>query len=93
MKDQIRISGKDLGQFGHPNFCPRCFWMKLKLNKLPVTIWPGIFSSIDAYTKRVIQGCFYERKEVPEYLLGVKEVTVVNSVVTALTTLSISKSI
>lgn len=42
-----------------PNFCPRCFWLKLRLNnKLPFQIFPGIFSSIDSYTKNIIHAFF-----------------------------------
>jgi len=33
---------------------PRCFWLKMKLqNRLPFQIFPGVFSSIDGYTKKV----------------------------------------
>jgi len=54
---QLRISAKNLGAMLLPEFCPRCFWFKLKTgNKLPFQIFPGIFSSIDAYTKRVVHG-------------------------------------
>ena len=52
--EQIRISAKNLGAVMLETFCPRCFWIKLKTaNKLPWQIFPGIFSSIDAYTKKV----------------------------------------
>jgi hypothetical protein len=47
----------------------------------------GVFGVVALETFRM------RRKALPRYVLGVKEVTVVNSVVTALTTLSISKSI
>ena len=51
--EQIKISAKNLGQVALEDFCPRCFWIKLKMaNKLPWQIFPGIFSSIDAYTKK-----------------------------------------
>ena len=53
--DQIRISAKNLGQTALADFCPRCYWIKLKLNfKLPWQSFPGIFSSIDAYTKSCV---------------------------------------
>jgi hypothetical protein len=59
MSRQVRISAKNLGELALPNFCPRCFWFKLQLgNKLPFQIFPGIFSSIDAYTKQMIHGWF-----------------------------------
>jgi len=61
MNEQIRISAKALGELALPTFCPRCFWLKLKAKgKLPYQMIPGIFSTIDAYTKRVIR-CHFER--------------------------------
>ena len=51
---QIRISAKNLGQLVLDDFCPRCFWLKLKLGfKLPFQIFPGIFSTIDSYSKKI----------------------------------------
>jgi len=53
--DQIKISAKNLGQTALEDFCPRCYWIKLKTNfKLPWQSFPGIFSSIDSYTKSCI---------------------------------------
>ena len=52
--EPIQISAKVLGQVAMPDFCPRCFWIKLHSKKLPWQIFPGIFSSIDAYTKKVV---------------------------------------
>jgi hypothetical protein len=58
---QIRISGKNLGQLALPDFCPRCFWLKMRCDhKLPFQIFPGIFSSIDSYTKKVT-GCHFDK--------------------------------
>jgi len=55
MSEPLRISAKNIGALALPDFCPRCFWLKLKArNRLPFQIFPGIFSSIDAYTKRVV---------------------------------------
>jgi hypothetical protein len=53
---QVKISAKNLGQVMLEDFCPRCYWIKLKSKNLPWQIFPGIFSSIDAYTKRVTHG-------------------------------------
>lgn len=69
MTEQIRISAKNLGDVALPNFCPRCFWVKLKSEfRLPYTIFPGIFSSIDAYTKKVVHGWLDQEKSVPSWL-------------------------
>ena len=51
---KLRISAKNLGVLSLPNFCPRCFWLKTHAKQLPFQIFPGIFSSINAYTKRVV---------------------------------------
>jgi hypothetical protein len=69
MTEQIQISAKNLGEAALPNFCPRCFWIKLHTsNKLPFQIFPGIFSSIDAYTKNIIHGWCDEHRCFPGYL-------------------------
>jgi hypothetical protein len=68
MSNQLRISAKTLGEVALPSFCPRCFWIKLHVSKLPYQIFPGIFSSIDSYTKRVIHGWFDERGSAPPWL-------------------------
>ena len=57
MPDQLRISAKNLGGLAKPDFYPRCFWLKSRARQLPFQIFPGIFSSIDAYTKRVVHTC------------------------------------
>ena len=51
---ELRISAKALGELACADFCPRCFWLKLHARQLPFQIFPGIFSPIDAYTKRVV---------------------------------------
>ncbi len=55
--EPLRISAKQLGEMVLPGFCPRCFWLRFRLgNRLPYrTPPPGIFSSIDSYTKRYVE--------------------------------------
>lgn len=49
-----------------PDACERCFWLKLRLkHQMPFTIFPGIFSSIDSYTKNVVHGWFDKRGRPP----------------------------
>jgi len=55
----IQISAKNLGNLAMPNCCPRCFWLKLNC-KLPYQIFPGIFSSIDSFSKK-ITWAYYEK--------------------------------
>jgi len=76
MTDRIRISAKNLGELALTNFCSRCFWLKLKLNnKLPFQIFPGIFSSIDAYTKNIIHSWFDRYQSTPPWLSDLGELT------------------
>ena len=76
MSEQIRISAKNLGELALPGFCPRCFWLKIKLkNRLPFQIFPGIFSSIDAYTKNIIHSWFDRFGAAPSWLSGLGELT------------------
>lgn len=71
---QVRISAKTLGELAMPNFCPRCFWIKLRLNnKLPFQIFPGIFSSIDSYTKNVIRSFIDTHGKFPLWLSDLGE--------------------
>lgn len=55
----LRISAKNLGDLAMPGFCPRCFWLSLHSERLPFQVFPGIFSSIDSYSKK-ITGYYYE---------------------------------
>lgn len=69
MNDPIRISAKNLGALALPDSCPRCNWLKLHLgHKLPYQIFPGIFSSIDGFTKRVVHAYFDEHGVPPPWL-------------------------
>jgi len=66
---QIKVSAKDLGSLAMPDFCPRCFWIRMHCaNKLPFQIFPGIFSSIDSYTKKVTSAHFARYNQLPSWL-------------------------
>lgn len=62
------IAAKTLGELAMPEFCPRCFWIKLHAGKLPFQIFPGIFSSIDSYTKNIVNGYFDSNRRFPAWL-------------------------
>jgi len=67
--ERVRISGKDLGALNAPGFCPRCFWIQRKAPEgLPYQVFPGIFSSIDSYTKKVVHGWFDRKGAAPAWL-------------------------
>jgi len=61
------ISAKDLGRLNMPDFCPRCFWIERHMDK-PPGIFPGIFSTLDAITKRSTHRSFIERGKIPDWL-------------------------
>lgn len=64
--ETIQISAKTLGELAMPDFCPRCFWIKLNC-KLPYQIFPGIFSSIDSYSKKITWGYFEKFGKLPDW--------------------------
>jgi hypothetical protein len=67
-QNPIRISGKDLGQLALPGACARCFWLSRTVSQLPYQVFPGIFSSIDSYSKKVVHGWFERQKSAPPWL-------------------------
>ena len=66
--EQIRISAKDLGALAMPDFCERCFWIERHAKKLPWQRFPGIFSTIDSYTKKIVRGWIDRDNGHPEFL-------------------------
>jgi hypothetical protein len=67
---QLRISGKDLGAMALPGFCPRCFWVKRHCT-LPFQIFPGIFSSLDSYGKRLTWSYYAKHSALPPWFAGI----------------------
>jgi len=59
-RNLLQISGKDLGALALRGFCPRCFWIRRRAD-LPWQVFPGIFSSIDSYSKKVVHAHFDTR--------------------------------
>ena len=65
----MRISAKDLGWLATEDFCPRCFWIERHAKGLPYQMgFPGIFSSIDAYTKNIVERYFQKNGKFPQWL-------------------------
>ena len=75
MPEPITISAKNLGAVALPGFCPRCFWITMHAKGLPYQIFPGIFSSIDAYGKRLVHGWFDRHQNAPPWLRPLGNVT------------------
>jgi len=75
-KDIVTISAKNLGQLALPDYCPRCFWLKLKMGfNLPFQIFPGIFSTIDSYSKKITWSYYEKYKKVPPWFSEFGEFT------------------
>lgn len=75
MNSQIQVSAKSLGQLALPDFCERCFWLRLRCrDKFPFVIFPGIFSSIDAYSKKVTASHFAKFGKAPHWFHALGEV-------------------
>lgn len=67
-REFIRCSGKQLGGLAL-DACDRCVWLRLKMPRgLPYQIFPGIFSSIDAFSKNVVHGHFDSHGRPPAWL-------------------------
>lgn len=77
MRDKHRISGKDLGALALAEFCPRCFWLERHSpHGLPYEGgFPGIFSSIDSYSKHLVHGWFDRHGGAPPWLAPLGDVT------------------
>ena len=68
------ISAKNLAVFAVEGACPRCLWVGLHAKNLPYQVFPGIFSTIDAYNKRIVHSYFDREGRLPEWLSGLGEV-------------------
>lgn len=66
--EQIQISAKNLGALTLDDFCERCFYIKLKSKRLPWQMFPGIFSSIDAYTKKIMHNWIDNPARQPKFI-------------------------
>ena len=74
--EPIQISGKNLGQLAlAAEFCPRCFWLRLhSQQRLPYQIFPGVFSSIDAFTKKVTAAHFAQHHRAPAWFKNLGDI-------------------
>lgn len=67
--ETLKISAKNLGYTALADFCPRCYYLRLKMNfKLPWASFPGIFSSIDSFTKHCIH-YMIDNGPTPEWMM------------------------
>jgi hypothetical protein len=76
MANSLPIPARTLGSMLLAGFCPRCFWIRLHCEKLPFQIpFPGIFSSIDGYTKELIHSHFDRNNALPAWFPKIGEVS------------------
>jgi hypothetical protein len=67
MADPHPVSGGNLGGLALPRFCGRCFWLGLHRD-LPFQMGlPGVFSSIDAFTKNAVHAHFDREGRLPPW--------------------------
>jgi hypothetical protein len=73
----ITINPRLLGELALPEPCIRCMWIKLHWKgPFPFEIpMPGIFSSIDAYTKRIIHAFYDHHKILPTWYPNIGKVS------------------
>lgn len=76
----LTISATVLGELAQPGVCARCFWVKTKSRKLPYQQFPGIFSSIDRYVKRLARRHFQDTGELPSWFPPVGDVVALEQV-------------
>jgi PD-(D/E)XK nuclease superfamily len=68
IESTLRISAKNLGGLALPGFCPRCFWLGLHYDLPFGGPFPGIFSSLDSYSKKVVHAYFDRYRRAPSWL-------------------------
>ena len=67
----MAISATELGSYASFGFCARCAWIRMHVKPLPWQGFPGIFSSIDRYTKLVIVNHLEREGRLPQWLAEV----------------------
>ena len=75
-----RISAKNLGLLKLPAFCPRCFWLEMKLwrKNAPFRFRPpGLFNKLDAFQKAAIIDYWVDNSRAPAWLGPFKSAEVV----------------
>ena len=64
----LTISATELGSYAGFRFCLRCAWIRMHVKPLPWQGFPGIFSSIDRYTKQVVVGHLQREGRLPSWM-------------------------
>ena len=69
----LTISATELGSYAGFGFCARCAWIRMHVKQLPWQGFPGIFSSIDRYTKQVVLSHLEREDRLPPWMDGIGE--------------------
>ena len=69
----LTISATELGSYAGFGFCARCAWIRMRVKPLPWQGFPGIFSSIDRYTKQVVVNHLQREGRLPPWMAGIGE--------------------
>jgi hypothetical protein len=64
----LRISAQNLGGLALPGFCPRWFWLGEHYDLPFGGPFPGIFSSLDSFSKKAVHAYFDRFQEAPPWL-------------------------
>ena len=70
MTSALTVSGKWLSQLAGYNPCYRCIWIGYNVRPLPYQMFPGIFSTIDSYNKKIVHAYIDEHGKLPDWLEG-----------------------
>jgi hypothetical protein len=74
--DELKISPRGLASVALEGACPRCAWIQLHYKgKMPFQIpMPGIFNSLDRFTKRLVREAFDGGRKLPDWFPAVGNV-------------------
>ena len=74
--EELKISPRGLASVALEDSCPRCAWVHLHYKgKMPFQIpMPGIFNSLDRFTKRLVREAFDGARKLPDWFPAIGEV-------------------
>ena len=71
----ISVSATELANYAARYPCMRCAWVRMHIKDLPYQSFPGIFSAIDTFTKKVITSQFNQHGCLPPWMEEIGDVT------------------
>ena len=70
----ISVSATELANYAARYPCMRCAWVRMHVKDLPYQSFPGIFSAIDTFTKKVITSHFNQHGCLPTWMEEIGDV-------------------